>query len=230
MKKDMLLIALVALMGLFSCMNAHAAFRVENIGDLIYFTSEQLKVSYTGSDTAWIVVMYGPKMALAKWVMNEVTGETNPDLAHVSRGESITFHLYSQNDDPGDTDAWGVTITDTFSVFLPVSPSTMTATVGSDSTVKTFTFVFGSANCDAFADFMQPDSVSYSTDGSGWTGWQDYSTGIVTLNSLSGITGIRWGWNHIASKVVWSDVTNTNVPSGRPYMIHVWFSLMRNDN
>jgi len=230
MKKAMILIALIATMGLFFCVNAHAAFRVENIGDLIYFTSEQLKISYTGSDTAWIVVMYGPKMTLAKWVMNEVTGETNPNFAHVSRGESITFHLYSQNDDPGDTDAWGVNITDTFTTLSAVLPGTMTATVGSDSANKTFTFVLGSASCDSFSDFMEPDSIQYSTDGSNWTVWEPYSTGITTVNGLASITGIRWGWNHIASKVVWSDVTNTNVPSGRPYMIHVWFSLMRNDN
>ena len=220
---------LIALL-LMSAGVARAGFRVENRADLIYYTSEQLKISYTGFDTAWLVVLYGPKMTIAKWVKNEVTGETNPDFAHVSRGESVTFHLYSQNDDPGDTDAWGVTITDTFSMLAAVSPGTMTATVGSDTVTKTFTFVLGSADCDSNAECAPPDSVSYSTDGSVWTGWQDYPTGIATLNGLTTITGIRWYWNHIASKVVWDDATNTNISSGRQYMIHLWYSILRNDN
>ena len=209
---------------------ARAGFRVENRADLVYYTSEQLKVAYTDFDTAWLIVLYGPKMTLAKWVKNEVTGETNPDFAHVSRGESVTFHLYSQNDDPGDTDAWGVTITDTFATLAAVSPGTTTATVGSDTVTKTFTFVTGSSGCDSNADSMRPDSISYSANGTDWSPWQAYATGITTVNSATTITGIRWYWNHIASKTVWSDASNSNVASNRPYSIHVWYSILRNDN
>jgi hypothetical protein len=233
MKIGMVTGALIALM-LMGAVKAQAGFRVMNEADLVYYTSAQLKVAYTSFDTALIVVLYGPKMTIQKWVVNEVTGEsTTSDTqgTHVSRGESITFHLYSQNDVPGDTDAWGVMITDTFSALSSVIPSTTPATVGADTTTKTFTFIPGSANCDTtVASYMTPDSVSYCESGGTWTGWAAYAAGIATVNGLKTITGIRWYWNHIASKTVWDDASNSNIASGRPYLIHVWFSLLRNDN
>jgi len=224
---------LIVLM-LMSAGIARAGFRVENRADLMYYTSIQQKIAYTGFDTAMIVVLYGPKMTIEKWAKNDVTGEsTTSDTmsTHVSRGETLSFHLYSQNDLPGDTDAWYVTITDTFSVLNGVPAGSPTATVGSDTITKSFTFVTGSASCDSVsALYMQPDDLSYSESAATWTAWESYTTGVVTMNLKTTITGIRWRWKHIASKTVWDDVTNSNILSGRPYLIHVWYSILRNDN
>lgn len=210
---------------------ARAGFEVQNRADIVYFTSVQQLISYTAFDTAWVVVLYGPKMFIAKGVANEVTGESSPDMVHVSRGESITFHLYSQNDDPADTDAWHVTITDSFAMLSMILLSN--ASVGPSMVNDSFTYCTGTEVATAGNSYAVPDSIQYYVVGTGWTNSQTYSAKneATGTGGASRIAGIKWYWRRISSKTVWSDAAGNNiVASPGNYKIHVQFSLKRNDN
>ena len=209
---------------------ARAGFEVQNRADIVYFTSVQQLISYTAFDTAWLVVLYGPKMLIAKSVQNEVTSETSPDMVHVSRGESITFHLYSENNDPADTDAWHVTITDSFAILSMVLLSN--ASVGPSMVNDSFTYCTGTEVATASNSYAVPDSIQYCAAGV-WGSSQTYSTRSETAGTggASRISGIKWYWRRVSSRQVWSDAIGNNiVASPGNYKIHVQFSLKRNDN
>jgi hypothetical protein len=153
-------------------------------------------------------------------------------MVHVSRGESVTFHLYSENNlsNAADTDAWHITVTDSFALLHIVA--LQGGSVGPNAS-DSFTYVAGSETATATDWNVWPDSIAYYVRASGtWTAWQTYSVRNETLvpGGAAAISGIKWQWDRISSKTVWDDVTQTNIPSNLAYKLHVQFSVLRKDN
>jgi len=202
-------------------------------------------VGYSVADSVRLTVLYGPKMILQKFVRNEATTETSYIMVHVSRGESVTFHLTSQNDDPADTSAWHATITDSFATLVMYTGSN--ARVGPSAVLDSFTYVAGSETVTNSNSFALPDSIAYFVTaqntatpnvelGPGWTNWIAYSAKNEVAawpngpGGAANVSGIKWYWRTVVSRMVWSDSTNSNVSSAGNYLIHTQFSVFRNDN
>ena len=240
---------LIALI-LMSAGVARAGIRVQNRADLIYYTSVTQVVSYTNFNTCDLVVLFGPRMFLEKWIKNEATNETSTTMVHVSRGESVTFHLESENSGANaDTDAWHVTIVDNISVLAQVIGGT--ATVGPNSVTlgvvhDSFTYIAGTESATTGSSYTVPDWIQYYVYGKGWAPntWT-YATAQATreadpYNNASNdgparIAGFRWYWRNIPSATKWDDSLNgglggNTANAAAKYKITTVFSVQRNDN
>ena len=233
---------LIALI-LMSAGVARAGIRVQNRADLVYYTSVNQVVSYTNFNTCDLVVLFGPRMFLEKWIMNEATRETNTTMVHVSRGESITIHLESENSGANaDTDAWHVTIVDIVNTLTQMVGGT--ATVGPNSGTSgvvhdSFTYIAGTETATNANSYTVPDSIQYYVYGQGWSNWQAYGSKNETTvwpngpGGSNNISGFRWYWRNIPSANKWDDSPGLggNTPNaGARYKINTTFSLQRNDN
>ena len=184
-KKLMLCLALIVpmIIGMMSVGIGQAAFRVENTGQIVYYSNVLCVFSYTFIDTANIVVLHGPHMYLDKYVRNEVTGDTSGNQIPASRGDTVTIILVAANDVEAslgnalaDTAAWHVFIYDTFTEFAAVAGG-QTAKVGSNDGVvdggDSFTYVPGSETVNyevSPESVVLPSSVTYLVEDAGGPG------------------------------------------------------------
>ncbi len=211
---------------------SQAAFRVDNTARLVYYSNSAQNPSflYTMTDTARLIVLYGPSMWLEKYVKNEITGNSSTNQVPVNKGDTVTTYLYAANDNPiADTASWHVYIYDTFSLFAAVD--TYTASVGPLGT-DSFTYVAGSESVVYEVDpesVVLPDSICYY-NGAGWSGWQPYGTkNEAVLGTPQDIKGIAWYWRYVPSKTYY-DGSGTVLSTGKPYRTQVKFSVFKNNN
>ena len=250
MKKLILISSIIAVMGLVFCVgSANAAFRVDNTGQIVYYSNIYAAYSYTFTDTARIVVLFGPEMYLQKNVRNEVTGESSANQVPAGRGDTITFYLYAANDQPNaDTAAWYVIIYDTFPILAGVGGGA-TASVGqNDFTTNggdSFTYVPGSETV-AYSPggetvMVTPNFITYYIEGTGWLGdfnpatqartgtWYAYDDARESLITPKQVQGIKWFWTYVPSAFT-VDTEGNNISSGNPYVTKVKYSIRKNNN
>lgn len=251
MKKLILISGIIAVMGLVLCVgSANAAFRVDNTGQIVYYSNILAAYSYTFTDTARLTVLFGPEMYLRKYVKNNITGDSDANQVNVGRGDTITFRLYSANNQPNaDTAAWHVLMFDTFALFANVAPGVATATTGHSDTMTnagdSFTYIPGSETVTYEANpesMVIPNSITYYIEGVGWLGWFDAASHTpqgtwynYDANREAGLAepkrvqGIKWYWNYVPSENT-VDIDGNLISTGLPYIVKVQFSLKKNDN
>ena len=230
-KKLMLCLALIVpmIIGMMSVGIGQAAVEVDNTAQIVYYSNVQMAFSYTATDTARLIVLYGPQMSLAKNLQNDVTGESSPESVAVNKGDTVTVVLYSANNEPqADTSSWHVTIMDTFAVLVGVGANS--ATVGPTAS-DSFVYVTGSVSAISGDSHTLPDSVSFYTAGSwrDYVAWADRASEEVTVGAEN-VQGIRWYWRRIDCVRKYTPGTGLENWVDANYKTRVQFKLKKNDN
>ena len=235
-KKLMLCLALIVpmIIGMMSVGIGQAAIEVDNTAQIVYYSNVQMAFSYTATDTARLIVLYGPQMSLAKNLQNDVTGESSPESIAVNKGDTVTVVLYSANNEPqADTSSWHVTVMDTFAVLVGVGANS--ATVGPTAS-DSFVYVAGSETATTGESHTLPDSVAYYANGA-WGTWYAYGSKDEAdpLNDDSDlgknyITGIKWYWRRIDCVRKYTPGTGLEDWVDANYKVRVQFKLKKNDN